>query len=95
LEKSESMRTHADCPQSWWEFSFEAAVHIYNRTPIRQTSWTTPFENIFNKQPDVQYLKTFGCLTWVYKPKEIHKNNRSEPMTFIGYEIGSKAYKFM
>ena len=42
--------------------------------------------------------KTFGCLTWVYKPKEIHKNkldNRSEPMTFIGYEIRSKAYKFM
>jgi hypothetical protein len=92
------MQTHADCPQSWWEFSFEAAVHIYNRTPIRRTNWTTPFENIFNKQPDIQYFKTFGCLAWVYKPKEICKNkldNRSEPMTFIGYEIGSKAYKFM
>jgi hypothetical protein len=98
LEKSESMRTHAECPQSWWEFSFEAAVHIYNRTPIRRTDWTTPFENIFNKQPDIQYFKTFGCLAWVYKPKEIRKHkldNRSEPMTFIGYEIGSKAYKFM
>jgi hypothetical protein len=29
LEKAESMRTHAECPQSWWEFSFHAAVHIY------------------------------------------------------------------
>ena len=57
-----------------------------------------PFENTFSKKPDVQYFKTFGCLAWVYQPKEIHKNklaNRSEPMTFIGYEIGSKAYKFM
>ena len=98
MEKSESMCTHAECPQSWWEFSFEAAVHVYNRTPIRQTNWTTPFRNIYGNKPDVQYFKTFGCLTWVYKPKETRKNkldNRSEPMTFIGYEIGSKAYKFM
>ena len=51
-----------------------------------------------SNKPDVQYFKTFGCLAWVYKPKEIRQNkldNRSEPMTFIGYEIGSKAYKFM
>ena len=35
LEKSESMRLHASCPESWWEFSFETAIHIYNRTPLR------------------------------------------------------------
>ena len=35
LEKSESMHMHAECPQSWWEFSFETAVHVYNRTPLR------------------------------------------------------------
>ena len=86
LEKSESMRTHAECPESWWEFSFETAVHVYNRTPLRRTHWTTPFQNIYGNKPDVQYFKTFGCLTWVYKPKETRKNkldNRSEPMTFI------------
>jgi hypothetical protein len=98
LEKAESMRTHAECPQSWWEFSFHAAVHIYNRTPVRRTQWSTPYCNIFGKKPDVQYFKTFGCLAWVYKPKEVQKHkldHRSEAMTFIGYEIGSKAYKFM
>ena len=92
------MCMHAECPQSWWEFSFETAVHVYNRTPLRRTNWTTPFQNIYENKPDVQYFKIFGCLAWVYKPKEIRKNkldNRSEPMTFIGYEIGSKAYKFM
>jgi hypothetical protein len=92
------MRKHAECPQSWWEFSFHAAVHIYNRTPLRWTQWSTPYWNIFGKKPDVQYFKTFGCLAWVYKPKEVRKHkldHRSEAMTFIGYEIGSKAYKFM
>ena len=98
LEKSESMQTHASCPQSWWEFSFQTAIHVYNRTPLRRTEWATPFENIFSKKPDVQYFKTFGCLAWVYKPKEIHKNKldpRSEAMTFIAYDTGEKAYKFM
>ena len=40
LEKAESMYTHAECPQSWWEFSFETAIHVYNRTPLRQTENT-------------------------------------------------------
>src|SRR5258708_8503001 len=98
LEKSEALRTHSGCPQSWWEFSFETAIHVYNRTPIRRTKWTTPFENLFNKKPDVHYFKALGCLAWVYIPKELPKNKlypKSEKMTFVGYDIGSKAYKFM
>ena len=27
LEKSESMRLHASCPESWWEFSFRSEEH--------------------------------------------------------------------
>ena len=92
------MQLHASCPESWWEFSFETAIHVYNRTPLRQTNWSTPYENIFGKKPDVHYFKTFGCLAWVYTPKESRKNKlvpRSEQMTFIGYDMGAKAYKFM
>ena len=82
------MQLHASCPESWWEFSFETAIHVYNRTPLRRTNWSTPYENIFGKKPDVHYFKTFGCLAWVYTPKESCKNKlvpRSEQMTFIGY----------
>ena len=92
------MRLHASCPESWWEFSFETAIHVYNRTPLRRTNWSTPYENIFGKKPDVHYFKTFGCLAWVYTPKESRKNKlvpRSEKMTFIGYDMGAKAYRFM
>ena len=37
-------------------------------------------------------------LAWVYTPKESSKNKlvpRSEQMTFIGYDMGAKAYRFM
>ena len=93
-----SLQLHASCPESWWEFSFETAIHVYNRTPLRQTNWSTPYENIFGKNPDVHYFKTFGCLAWVYTPEESPKNKlvpRSEQMTFIGYDMGAKAYRLM
>ena len=98
LEKAESMRLDSSCPKSWWEFAFETAIHVYNHTPLRRTNWKTPYENLTNKKPDIHYLRIFGCLAWVLIPKEIRKDKlapRSEPMTFIGYEQGSKAYRFM
>jgi hypothetical protein len=33
MDKAESMRFTACIPQSWWEFSVEYAVQLYNRTP--------------------------------------------------------------
>ena len=39
LYKSEAMRLEASCPKSWWEFSIEMAVHLYNQTPFRRSQW--------------------------------------------------------
>jgi transposase InsO family protein len=33
MDKAETMRFTACIPQSWWEFSVEYAVQLYNRTP--------------------------------------------------------------
>jgi len=33
-EKAETMRFQACLPPSWWEFSLDHAVHVYNRTPM-------------------------------------------------------------
>jgi len=98
MEKAETMCTNSSCPRSWWKFAIDAAVHIYNCTPIQHTNWKTPFENLYGKQPDVKYFRTFGCLAWVFIPKEIRNDKlspKAEPMTFISYDKGSKAYKFM
>jgi len=97
-EKSEAMRLHASCPQSWWNFAIVTAVHVYNRTPLRRTKWKTPVENLTGKKPDVSYFKIFGTKAWVYIPHESRENKltpKSEIMTFIGYEQNAKAYRFM
>ena len=43
-EKAETMRFQAYLPPSWWEFSLDHAVHVYNRTPMRRLEWRTPHE---------------------------------------------------
>ena len=41
MEKSQALRFDACLPQSWWEFSINHAVHLYNRTPIKRLKWKT------------------------------------------------------
>ncbi len=92
------MRHEASCPPLWWEFSVETAVHLYNRTPLKRLQWKTPFELISGKKPDVSYLRVFGCKAWVFISPEARKTKlspKSEAMTFIGYELNSKSYRFM
>ena len=36
LEKAQSMRLEACLPNSWWEFAFATATHVYNHTPIKR-----------------------------------------------------------
>jgi transposase InsO family protein len=96
MDKAESMRHLADAPESWWEFSIEYAIHIYNRTPLKRHKWKTPFEAIHNKKPSIDHLRVFGCAAYVYTPSETRPNKmapKSELMTFIGW--GPSGYIFM
>src|ERR1700710_1142233 len=48
--------------------------------------------------PNLKNLKVFGSQAFVYTPKEKRKNSlspRSQKMTFIGIDHGTKGYKFM
>lgn len=98
MDKAEAMRHHTCLSNSWWEFSVEYAVHIYNRTPIRRLKWKTPFETLYKKAPDVTHLRVLGCGAYVYLPDAVRNNKlhpKAELMIFIGFTDGIKGYKFM
>jgi hypothetical protein len=98
MDKAEAMRHNASLPRMWWEFSIAMAVHIYNCTPLQRTNGKCPLENLTLEKPDVSYFRVFGCEAWVYIPQEVRVDKlspKSEVMTFVGYDINSKAYKFM
>jgi hypothetical protein len=97
MEKAEALHFEACFPPSWWEFSVEYAVHVYNRTPARRISWKTPFEMIHGEKPKVSHLWILGCGAYVFIPEDVRVNKlapRAEIMTFIGYTLGTKGYKF-
>ena len=35
MEKAQTIHLESCLPQSWWEFSVDCAIHIYNHTPIK------------------------------------------------------------
>jgi hypothetical protein len=83
-------------PNWLWGEVVLTAVYILNRTPIRSVVGVTPFELWFGKKHAVQHLHTFGCIAYVMstKPNMSKLDDRGHKMIFIGYEQGTKAYKF-
>ena len=97
LEKEETMHHTACLPKNLWNFTLDTAVHVYNRTPMRRLDWKTPVELVFNKKPDISYLRVFGCLAYVHIPKDQRKDKltpKAEEMIFLGYPQGTKGYHF-
>ena len=98
IDKAQAMRLKACLPQSWWEFAVIHAMHMYNRTPLQQTGWLTPYTNLHGEVPDISHLQVFGCSAYVHIPKEMQVNAlspKSELMVYLGHTEGIKAGKFM
>jgi hypothetical protein len=98
MDKVQSMRLNTCLPQSWWEFAVLHATHVYNRTPLRQTKWETPYTNLHGEAPNISHLRVFGCGAYVHIPKEIQVNvlsPKSELMVYLGHTEGIKACTFM
>jgi hypothetical protein len=97
LEKSEAMRQHACLPPSFWQDAVETSLHIYNRQPMRRLDWSTPIFLWNGEKPGVSYFKVFGSQAYVFVPKEEQQHKlsaKAEEAIFIGYEKGTKGYKF-
>jgi hypothetical protein len=98
MDKSQAIHLESCALQSWWEFSVDCAVHVYNHTPIMCHNWKTPFENLERMKPDVTHLCVFGCSAYVFLLEEVCHNKlnpKSELMTFTGYPQAVKGYLFM
>ncbi|WVZ58489.1 hypothetical protein U9M48_008761 [Paspalum notatum var. saurae] len=67
-----------------------------NRAPTQSVEGKTPYEVWHGAKPPVHYLRTFGCVAHVkVAGKHLAKlDDRSTPMVFVGYEPGTKAYRF-
>jgi hypothetical protein len=85
----------ANMPGEFWGEAVVTAVYILNRAPTRSLEGKTPYEVWHGKKPSVHHLRTFGCVVYVKdtRPHLAKLDARGKKGVFIGYEIGSKAYR--
>jgi hypothetical protein len=98
MDKSETMQLQACLPASWWQFSFDHATHVYNRTPNRRLNWQTPLQKLTGEVPSVDHLRVLGCAAYVFIPAEVRTNKmapKSELMIYLGNQPGGKGWIFM
>ena len=64
METGLTLLQHAGIPNTYWSYSFAAAVYLINRmtTPVLANS--SPFQVLFQTPPNYIKLRTFGCLCY-------------------------------
>lgn len=83
-------------PAAFWGEAITTAVYLLNRAPTKSVAGRTPFEAWHGHKPDVEHLRTFGCVAYVktVRPHVKKLDDRSTPMVYIGYEPGAKVWHF-
>ena len=79
-----------------WEEAILSVFHIQNKEPHKKTG-NTPYELWEWHQPNLEYLKVWGCLAKVMlpEPKRRKLGSRTCDCVFIGYACNSSCYRFL
>lgn len=84
-------------PQKFWGEAMATAVYQLNRRASTANDGMTPYERWHGKKPDVSGMKVWGCDAYVQIPKEKRKawTKKSTKMKFVGYQEGTRNYRFV
>ncbi|WVZ62734.1 hypothetical protein U9M48_012444 [Paspalum notatum var. saurae] len=95
VEMARCMMKSKGVPAMFWGEVVVTAVYVLNRAPTKSLNGKTPYEAWYSKKPQVQHLRTFGCLVYVKQvgPGVTKLSDRSRKMIFLGYEQGTKGYR--
>ena len=78
-----------------WGEAVCTIFYLLNRSSTHSLQGLTPYEIWTGRKPSIAYLRVFGSLVHVKCTKMPQKKleDRYIPIVFIGYEVGSKAYR--
>lgn len=96
VEMARTMLLDAGMGKTYWGEAVHTAIYLQNRLPSRTTG-KTPYELWESHLPDLSQTHIFGCKAFVHIPKQFRGKleSKAELLTFVGYEEGSKAYRFL
>ncbi|GJZ06841.1 zinc finger, CCHC-type containing protein [Tanacetum coccineum] len=87
------MKKAMKLPLTFWAEAVKHALYILNRVPTRALVDKTPYEALYNRKPNLENLRIFGCTAYakITIPHLKKLDDRSIPMIYLGVEEGSKA----
>uniref|UniRef100_A0AAG5D8R7 Endonuclease n=1 Tax=Anopheles atroparvus TaxID=41427 RepID=A0AAG5D8R7_ANOAO len=96
VEMARCLLSDANMHQRYWAEALNTAVYLQNILPTKAAK-LSPFEPWHKVKPDVKHLRVFGCNAWVHVPKEKRKklSDTAKQLTFVGYSLEHKAYRFL
>ena len=94
VETGLTLLSTASVPKSLWHYAFATAVYLINRMPTPVLHNQSPYQKLFQTDPNYAKLKVFGCLCFPWlRPYTHHKlDDRSQPCVFVGYSTSQSAY---
>ena len=94
LEGSRSLIHAAHLPTKFWNYAVKTKVFQLNRTGTTiRGMFTTPYEQMWNKKPNLQHMRIFGANGFGQRLLNRKKlDERSEACVFLGYSEVSQSY---
>lgn len=62
IQTAKTLLHAASMPSHFWTFACLHATYLINRMPSSILHYKSPFELLFNSQPNFTHIRTFGCL---------------------------------
>jgi hypothetical protein len=92
------MLSYVKLPKVIWGEALLTTNYLQNKSPTKVvTTNTTPYGLWFGRQPNLSYLRVFGCKThvFIHKEKRQKLDSLSHECIFLEYNKKSKAYCLM
>ena len=95
VETGLTLLGHYKASLKFWNYAFETSVYLINCMPTSVLQNKSPFETLFHQPPNYGFLRTFGCLCFLFlRPYNAHKlDYRSTPCVFLGYSSCYLSYR--
>ncbi|XP_010473967.1 PREDICTED: uncharacterized protein LOC104753406 [Camelina sativa] len=95
MEVARSMMFHTNVPKRYWGDAVMTTCYLINQISTKVLGDVSPFEVLNTVKPPIDHLKVFGCVCFVFIPRELRNklDAKSTKCMFLGYSTTQKGYK--
>ncbi|KAF0710643.1 hypothetical protein As57867_005482, partial [Aphanomyces stellatus] len=81
----------------YWGEALNYVVYTENRSPTKALGGKTPFEALYDRKPNIDHLRPFGCTAFAFigKAKRAKLDPRAIKCVFVGYASQHKSYRLI